>query len=351
MPFTFLTALPAQTTQVEADSIVLERMSGETPPYTIYAKDGVQAAGMIIETAAGEAIELDYTCWVYYYENANRYLIVNESNRNLLEINAKSDAAPGNLAAWRAIAVGKPIVPILIGKTYMGSMSNYDVPKQYLVITTSDDWDNLLTAVPSLRESLIETNIDFSNYQVIALIDQQYRNGGWTIDITDVTEYADEIVVTVENLQKGNALSVVTQPCHIVKIPRSAKNVRFQEIDIPMMDYSLESAGTACQWKNIDYDNKVIVINNSNEELGNYISCTNGGPHTVGPPMLLASGRTNYGISQISPKLQQLYPGKYTLNVEITLNNTPVTQEWCIALMVQRTLSEENIELIVTTKP
>jgi hypothetical protein len=38
-------------------------------------------------------------------------------------------------------------------------------------------------------------------------------------------------------------------------------------IEIPFTEYSL--AETSCQWINLDYDNKIIVIN-SNDELKNY---------------------------------------------------------------------------------
>jgi len=105
----FLSALSAQTTQEQADAIVLERLSRETQPYIVYAKEGVQEE-MIITSSDGELLELDYACWVYYIQYAEggeqgRYLIVNESNGNLLEVNAKSDAEPENLAEWRMIEI------------------------------------------------------------------------------------------------------------------------------------------------------------------------------------------------------------------------------------------------------
>jgi len=42
-------------------------------------------------------------------------------------------------------------------------------------------------------------------------------------------------------------------------------------IDISFTEYSL--LDTHCQWQNLPYDEKVIIIN-SNEELEKYISCT-----------------------------------------------------------------------------
>jgi len=97
-------ALSAQITQEEADSIVLERLSQEIQPHTIYAKEGIQT-DMSITTANNEILELDYNCWVYYisYTDAGRYLIVNESNGNLLQVNTTSNAAPEDLVEWRVV--------------------------------------------------------------------------------------------------------------------------------------------------------------------------------------------------------------------------------------------------------
>jgi len=101
----FFTALSAQTTQEQADKIVLERMSSETQSYTVYAKEDVQKE-MIITTSAEEMLELDYSSWIYYIRygaNQGRYLIVNKSNGNLLEVDAKSGAEPEDLAKWKEI--------------------------------------------------------------------------------------------------------------------------------------------------------------------------------------------------------------------------------------------------------
>ena len=109
--FAVLSAFSAQITQEESDKIVFERMKKETRPYTtIHAKEGVQTEGMTVTTSAEEEIELDYACWVYFVhytgetENTGRYLIVNGNNGNLLEVNAKSDAVPGDLMEWRTVA-------------------------------------------------------------------------------------------------------------------------------------------------------------------------------------------------------------------------------------------------------
>ena len=113
-PFAFLFALSAQTTQEEADAIVLKRINQDTWNYTIHAKEGLQTK-LTVTTSAGEELELDYPCWVYYviYKAGlvppDRYLIVNASTGNVLEINAKSNAGPNSLwyiGQWRIVPVG-----------------------------------------------------------------------------------------------------------------------------------------------------------------------------------------------------------------------------------------------------
>ena len=105
VPFAFFSTLQAQEISQDAsDSIVLERMSLETKPHTVYAKMDSTAG---ISTAAGELLELDYPCRVYYIKYSQKasgskckYLIVNKKNGNLMTVNTANDAPP-DLTAWR----------------------------------------------------------------------------------------------------------------------------------------------------------------------------------------------------------------------------------------------------------
>ena len=110
--FAFLSASLAQITQTASDSIVLERMQTETREHTVYAKKEVQTEGVSIATSMNEVLELDYPSWVYYIHYADqaeetaasrRYLVVKESNGNVLEVKTKNDAIPNNSEAWRII--------------------------------------------------------------------------------------------------------------------------------------------------------------------------------------------------------------------------------------------------------
>ncbi|ESU27121.1 hypothetical protein FLJC2902T_22290 [Flavobacterium limnosediminis JC2902] len=127
------------------------------------------------------------------------------------------------------------ITPTLIGKNNLNGSEG--ISQQTTVITNETDWNTFKNEIDSYyqpfginytEDYFSETTIDFTSYTVIVIFDQVYGNGGHTIDITDITEYEETIIVTVENLQTGNATSIMTQPYHIVKIPLAAKPIVFE---------------------------------------------------------------------------------------------------------------------------
>ena len=109
--FAILVTILAQITQEESNRSVLNRMNREKLPYIVYAKGDVQEEGMTITTFNGEVLELDYPCRVYYVSytgktgyTPGRYLIVNNGNGSLLEVNPKRNSEPDNLAEWKVFA-------------------------------------------------------------------------------------------------------------------------------------------------------------------------------------------------------------------------------------------------------
>jgi len=229
LPFVFIATLTAQITQIQADEVVMNRMSDETKPHNIFAKEAVQTDGFSVVTSTGETLELEYSCLVYYVkyneETNGKYLIVKESNGNLLEVNTKNDTGPDDLILWRLLP----------------------------------------------------------------------------------------------------------------------------PIDVPYTKYSLD--GTSCQWVNLNSDESVIIIN-SDEELENYIHCTEGtypeidfSKHTL----LLANGKSNSDIYEFIVKKLQLSLAGYELNVKIILGDEVVGEQWAIALVIKKIEKESSVELKVLT--
>ncbi|MCY0978120.1 protease complex subunit PrcB family protein [Chryseobacterium wangxinyae] len=121
-----------------------------------------------------------------------------------------------------------PVTVQLIGK---GDLVGNNIPQQNTVITTSAQWNTLLNnldASNNISGGFTETNVDFNQFMIIATFDQVFPNGGHSIDIIAVDENPQNIIVDVEKLLTGNVTAVVTQPYHIVKIPKSTKPIIFQ---------------------------------------------------------------------------------------------------------------------------
>jgi hypothetical protein len=118
------------------------------------------------------------------------------------------------------------IIPILIGK---GSISN---PSEYygtnMIIKTTTEWEYLKKNFSELYMHIREKEIDFSIYQIIAIIEGGSSSS--TIDITNVIEYPDSIVIHISNLIKSIANDSAVL-FHIVKIPVSKKEIIFKYDD------------------------------------------------------------------------------------------------------------------------
>ena len=180
------------------------------------------------------------------------------------------DGYGGNIETTVHRAVST-IDPIQIGHGCLYGNGAENVPKQNTVITTRTEWETLLTAMCSVNDityELSETEIDFTKYRVIAAVDAVRPSSGWSIDITDITEYADNIVVTCTNLEaNGAALTVMTQPYHIVKIPTSDKAVVFQDKTTGAIIVGLQGAENQTVEIHPNPFDKMICVEYPDEEL------------------------------------------------------------------------------------
>jgi hypothetical protein len=117
---------------------------------------------------------------------------------------------------------------ILKGDIYNGKDSN---PKGNLVIKDQTTWNDVLSKMNLILPANMifpDTNIDFTKYQVIAVFDQVRNYGGYSIDITKITETRNRIIVKVEQLKPGGIATVITQPYHIIKMPKNDKKIVFE---------------------------------------------------------------------------------------------------------------------------
>ncbi|GGW67812.1 hypothetical protein DFQ11_10466 [Winogradskyella epiphytica] len=101
------------------------------------------------------------------------------------------------------------------------------------LITNDDKWVRLmhqLNTVNNVTSTFTETDIDFNEFQVIAVFDDIQESSGHHVNL-EVDWNEDNITVNViKQGPQGIASSVITQPFQIIKIPVSSLPIQFEEI-------------------------------------------------------------------------------------------------------------------------
>lgn len=117
----------------------------------------------------------------------------------------------------------------LIGKSFMIENTSF-ISSQNTIITNQTQWDNMLNQMsPNLwGDPLVTTSIDFNSFCLIVVIDSVRPDTGFSINITDVVEYENNVRVTINRSYGGSGYTVFSQPFHIVKIPIQSKPFVFQ---------------------------------------------------------------------------------------------------------------------------
>jgi hypothetical protein len=114
---------------------------------------------------------------------------------------------------------------------------------------------------------------------------------------------------------------------------------------ISFTEFSLKES---CQWKNLPYDEKVIIINSS-KELEKYFSCTEGDYPAVDfakHSLLIVSGYVNGSVAKKTVKdFKQVSSIKYILNMELDLKYKDNTEPWNMALIVEKINDDGSIKL------
>lgn len=119
----------------------------------------------------------------------------------------------------------------LIAKSELYGSGSENIEKSNIIIENKTSWNDLIdkmNTVNNVSDDFNETNIDFSQYVIIAVFDKIYGNGGHSIDVISIVENQNNVTVKIENLFTGDASSVITQPFHIVKIHKTEKQIIFE---------------------------------------------------------------------------------------------------------------------------
>ncbi|WP_299778710.1 hypothetical protein [uncultured Formosa sp.] len=119
----------------------------------------------------------------------------------------------------------------LIAKENLFGNGNEGIAKQNLVISNQNDWNDLITQMNSennVSDNFSEIDIDFSEFQIIAVFDEIKVNGGHILEL-NIMSNSENIIVNLTDLAPdGDVTSIVTQPFCIVKILKSDLPIIFE---------------------------------------------------------------------------------------------------------------------------
>jgi hypothetical protein len=119
----------------------------------------------------------------------------------------------------------------LIAKENLHGNGAEGISEQNLIISDQTTWNDLITqmnSVNNVSDNFTETDIDFSEYKIIAVFDEIKGNGSHSLEL-DIISNSENIIVNVTDLAlEGNATTVITQPFHIVKISNSDLPIIFE---------------------------------------------------------------------------------------------------------------------------
>lgn len=112
----------------------------------------------------------------------------------------------------------------LIAKGNLYGSGAEGINAQNIVVSNQNDWDALITkmnSVNTVTSSFSEVEIDFANFDVVAVFGEVKGSGGYSLDL-NLTKNSENIVVAIkQNAPDGLSTSVMTQPFYIVKVRKS----------------------------------------------------------------------------------------------------------------------------------
>ena len=124
--------------------------------------------------------------------------------------------------------IPQDITPVLIVKG-----NNYnETTQQNIKVSNSTQWNDLKETLGShITATFSETEVDFTQFDVLVCIEQLRGYLGASIEMTSIIEYEENIKVNVVSINPDWGFAEVTTPYHIVKIPKTSKPVVFEVIE------------------------------------------------------------------------------------------------------------------------
>lgn len=124
-------------------------------------------------------------------------------------------------------------------------------------------------------------------------------------------------------------------------------------VDVDFTEYSLE--GTSSYWTNLeeldDWEGKLIIIINSDEELSSHIIGEDYPAIDFSQKTLLLSyGVEPYQSAPDETTWQQIAEQHYVMSVNLRPNTAPLYLRWRVAIVVDKLRGESQVELKITRR-
>ena len=115
---------------------------------------------------------------------------------------------------------------IEIGKGFTGV--NNDI-SQNLIITSQEDWNKSLNYFSGeIIEEFSKITINFKEYIIVGIITNNKSDTGYSVTINEILDSDNSVNVYSEMSNSGSGYTIIVQPFHIVKIPRTHKPIEFK---------------------------------------------------------------------------------------------------------------------------
>lgn len=121
----------------------------------------------------------------------------------------------------------------LIAENNLYGNGQEGINEEHYLITSNDTWIRLmhqLNTVNDVTSTFTDTNIDFNEFQVIAVFDEIQNSGGHRVNMELLWNEDNISVRVIKTGPEGNATSVITQPFQIIKIPTSNLPIVFDHV-------------------------------------------------------------------------------------------------------------------------
>ena len=124
--------------------------------------------------------------------------------------------------------------PTLIAEGNLYGNGNDGLVENNMVLKNQTEWKEVAAQLNKLNANIKEDQIkavDFKKQMVIVLIDQRSKKGGYAIKILSIENKEESLVIRIQKSQtEGMATMVLTQPYYVATIPKTDKEIQFEEV-------------------------------------------------------------------------------------------------------------------------